>query len=116
MFACLETFFGIGLIVGPSVGGALYQVGGFTLPFVALGGLLICAAIMTHFVLPSKYDERSAENELGKKKGMIDALKIPSIALAAYSILCASITIGYIQATLEPHLRQFNLTPVMMGE
>ena len=28
MFACLETFFGLGLIVGPSVGGALYEAGG----------------------------------------------------------------------------------------
>ena len=37
MFAILETFFGIGMIVGPTVGGALYQVGGFTLPFVSLG-------------------------------------------------------------------------------
>lgn len=26
MFASLETFFGLGLIVGPTVGGALYQV------------------------------------------------------------------------------------------
>ena len=25
-FASLETFFGLGLIVGPTVGGALYQV------------------------------------------------------------------------------------------
>ena len=41
MFACLETFFGIGLIVGPTVGGALYSVGGYTLPFAALGTLLI---------------------------------------------------------------------------
>lgn len=38
MFAVLETFFGVGLILGPTVGGALYQVGGFTLPFVTLGG------------------------------------------------------------------------------
>jgi hypothetical protein len=26
MFASMETCFGLGLIVGPSVGGALYQV------------------------------------------------------------------------------------------
>ena len=37
MFAILETFFGIGMIVGPTVGGALYEAGGFTLPFVSLG-------------------------------------------------------------------------------
>ena len=37
MFAILETFFGIGMIMGPTVGGALYELGGFTLPFVSLG-------------------------------------------------------------------------------
>jgi MFS family permease len=38
MFAILETFFGIGMIMGPTIGGALYELGGFTLPFVSLGG------------------------------------------------------------------------------
>ena len=37
MFAVLETFFGIGMIMGPTIGGALYELGGFTLPFVTLG-------------------------------------------------------------------------------
>ncbi len=119
MFATLETFFGIGLIVGPTVGGALYQAGGYSLPFAALGGLLMSVALMTYFVLPAKYDEDEANEDdsaQSEKKGMLDLLKIPSISLAAYSILNASITIGYIQATLEPHLRQFNLTPVTMGK
>lgn len=38
MFAILETFFGIGMILGPTIGGALYEAGGFTLPFTVLGG------------------------------------------------------------------------------
>ena len=37
MFAILETFFGIGMILGPTIGGALYELGGFTLPFAVLG-------------------------------------------------------------------------------
>lgn len=115
MFACLETFFGIGLIVGPSVGGALYQAGGYTLPFAVLGGLLICAAIMTHFVLPARFDEEQ-DGEDHNNTGMLDLLKVPRILFSAYSILCASVTIGYIQATLEPHLRQFGLSPVSIGE
>jgi len=42
-------------------------------------------------------------------------LCVPSIALAAYSVVCAASSFGFLQATLEPHLRQFNLTPVLMG-
>lgn len=32
-FASLETFFGLGLIVGPTVGGALYQVNALRVSF-----------------------------------------------------------------------------------
>ena len=102
------------MIVGPTVGGALYQVGGYILPFVVLGSVLIGAAVMTHFVLPSKYDERT-EADREETRGLCDLLRVPAIALSAYGILCASITIGFIQTTLAPHLKEFNLKPVTTG-
>ncbi|CAG7719837.1 unnamed protein product, partial [Allacma fusca] len=36
----METASGMGLIVGPAVGGGLYELGGFVLPFVVTGILL----------------------------------------------------------------------------
>lgn len=51
--ACLETFFGLGLIVGPTLGGFLFQIGGFMLPFTVLGVLLISAALLTYILLPT---------------------------------------------------------------
>ena len=53
--ACLETFFGLGLIVGPTLGGLLFQIGGYILPFAVLGGVLILASCLTHFLLPDCY-------------------------------------------------------------
>ena len=120
MFATLEAFFGVGLIFGPSIGGVLYQVGGYTLPFAVLGSILIGVACITFFVLPDTYNEKadstSEDSDASQKKGLVDALKVPTIAIAAYSIICAAISIGFIQATLEPHLRQFGLSPIMMGK
>lgn len=55
-FASLETFFGLGLIVGPMVGGLLYSVGGYYLPFVSLGLCLFLTAVVTMCVLP-KHNE-----------------------------------------------------------
>ncbi|PSN37320.1 MFS-type transporter SLC18B1 [Blattella germanica] len=87
-FASLETFFGLGLIVGPTVGGALYQAGD-------LSQCLNICLILT--------------------ASLIQVLKIPGVMLAAASIIVTSMSIGFLQATLEPHLRQFELSPVVLG-
>lgn len=46
---------------------------------------------------------------------MFNVLKIPGVLLAASSIIVTSMSIGFLQATLEPHLRQFMLQPVILG-
>ena len=90
----------------------------FSPSLYSLGTLLVSAACFTLFVLPSDYDENLAPEEAdgGPQLGMLDALKVPSIALAAYSILCASSSIGFLLTSLEPHMRQFDLTPLVMGK
>ncbi|KAJ8910903.1 hypothetical protein NQ315_003956 [Exocentrus adspersus] len=110
-FASLETFFGFGLIVGPTVGGALYQVGNYTLPFAVMGSALFMAAILTALVFPKHED--GTDKEAGPS--VLKVLKIPGVLLAAFSIVVTSMSIGFLQATLEPHLRQFYLTPVVLG-
>ena len=41
-----------GEIVGPVVGGALYEIGGFTLPFAVMGSILALSSVFIYFVLP----------------------------------------------------------------
>ena len=86
--------------------------------FCSLGTLLVFAACFTLFVIPSDYDENLAPEEAdgGPRLGMLDALKVPFIALAAYSILSASCSTGFLLTLLEPPMRQFNLTPLAMGK
>lgn len=112
MFAILETFFGLGMIMGPTVGGALYEAGGFTLPFVTLGSILVGATIFTTIILPNSQDQSGASTE---KPSMLRALKVPSIVMACYSVACSACSLGFIQATLEPHLRSFDLSALQIG-
>ncbi|KAG0716838.1 MFS-type transporter SLC18B1 [Chionoecetes opilio] len=113
-FATMETFFGVGLIVGPTVGGALYELGGYTLPFAAMGGVLLAAAVVTACFLPSEGAEASTESQTSRGQ-FFAAIRLPSIFLSCIAIISASISIGFLQATLEPHLRPLGLTPVQMG-
>ncbi|CAB3221001.1 unnamed protein product [Arctia plantaginis] len=112
MFASLETFFGLGLIVGPTLGGALYAAGGYTLPFAVLGSALFCAAVMSCIVLP-KYNDDEDVKPSGPT--LLSLMKVPGVVLSAISIMSTSASIGFLQATLEPHLRQFEFSPIILG-
>ena len=61
----METFFGLGLIVGPMVGGALYTIGGYFLPFVVLGFSLFLTDLITLCVLP-KHPKENDNRERGR--------------------------------------------------
>jgi len=111
----METLYGVGLICGPMVGGFLYEIGGFSLPFIVVGGLLFSSAIVTHFILPKTRKVKGiSEGPAGTDGNRVTSsgfnifkvLRIPSIALAAFSIFTASASLGYLNATLEPHIRQ----------
>ncbi|XP_063708219.1 MFS-type transporter SLC18B1-like isoform X2 [Culicoides brevitarsis] len=111
-FASLETCFGLGLIVGPMLGGALYSVGGYFLPFVVLGLSLFITALLTLCILPH---HKFSEEEQERTASLFYVLKIPGVLICALAIAATSASIGFISATLEPHLRQFELGPVLLG-
>ncbi|KAK8750477.1 hypothetical protein OTU49_014848 [Cherax quadricarinatus] len=112
-FASLETCFGLGMIVGPTLGGALFELGGYTLPFVTLGSMLLVAASLTYCILPSYGSD--SKGEAPSEGNIISLMKVPAIALAAYAIIASSISIGFLQATLEPHLRPLEMSPFQLG-
>lgn len=52
--------------VGPMVGGVLYSVGGYFLPFVTLGLLLFSTACITLCILPKHNDTVQQDHPSGK--------------------------------------------------
>lgn len=94
------------------VGGALYQIDGYYLPFVVLGSSLFTCAIVTLLVLPYHPQQ---PNDCEQKSSMVEVLKIPGVLVCTFGICATSASIGFISATLEPHLRQFDLSAVRLG-
>ncbi|XP_076361387.1 MFS-type transporter SLC18B1-like isoform X2 [Tachypleus tridentatus] len=99
--ASSEMFYGFGVTIGPAVGGALYEVGGYMLPFFLIGGIHLCLSAIMFFLLP--------ETEYATQDNKGEVLKIilnPSFIVAMINILTGFIIVGFNEATLEPHIRQ----------
>ena len=112
MTAWTNTFFGIGMIVGPSAGGVLYDAGGFTLPFLFVGSWILICSILACFIFPKDAEQKKQD---GKPIEVAVFLKIPWFWLGSAMVAVSLVASGYLQATLEPHLRVFDLTPSYLG-
>lgn len=111
-FATLEVFYGLGYIVGPTVGGFLFSVGGFTLPFFVIGFATLLIAVVVSVFIPSvqaTHDENDDQTKISK------ILKVPAVLLDSVSICAASSSMGFYTAVLEPHLREFNISSIAVG-
>uniref|UniRef100_A0A914X2N0 Major facilitator superfamily (MFS) profile domain-containing protein n=2 Tax=Plectus sambesii TaxID=2011161 RepID=A0A914X2N0_9BILA len=106
----LETFGGLGFTAGPAVGGLLFELGGYQLPFIVLGALLGVAAVLSYFLLESPIDQ-----EMKNTQGMMSLLRIPLILLLVLAVVVCAMSLAFIDPTLADHLDSFNLSPVLVG-
>ena len=90
MFALLETFFGVGMICGPTVGGALYELGGFTLPFATLGSKLL------QLTGSSPHEAFRLDDKSPFLFYVNDSMASPLITVTAGVLVCAAILTSFI--------------------
>lgn len=110
VFGTLETFSGIGLMIGPPIGGALYELGGFGLPFWVMGSLLMVSAFLTWLLLPSRPDVHRPD-----RGSMIRLLGSPLVVVTMVTIVSGSFSLGFLDPTLADHLDQFHLRTSIVG-
>jgi MFS family permease len=118
----METMNGVGTTFGPFIGGILFDCGGFPLPFIVSGGLLVFCALSAAIVLdPSEElrQTREEEEELDRggnirgdekeKKGNLFC-SFPVVLGLLITILTGAASQWY-QPSLEPDVRkEFNMT------
>lgn len=106
----METFTGLGFMLGPPLGGVLYSVGGFKLPFIVMGSLLLSIVPVVLIILPRD------EDVIRTKKGsLLQVGKIPGIAMIGFCILVSGIVLGYLDPTFAPYMKKFGLGPSKVG-
>ena len=57
MNGILQSFTGLGMLIGPIMGSVLFKIGGFQLPFYSVGVLLLLLAIVNYSIIPSNLEE-----------------------------------------------------------
>lgn len=106
----LEACFASGSTIGPTFGGLMHQWGGFSLPFIFLGTLLLIGSIIGYFTIPRVVITHKIE--LRKLlKFMIDFETFVDLLVIASGFTMA----GFVSASLEFHLQQFNIRPGLEG-
>jgi len=113
ILSLLETSFGLGLICGPTLGGWLYEIGDYTLPFFALGSFLVFGAFLNFVVCYGR--DAVIHDAKERQAGYLQILLTPGIILDSLCVVTSLTFIGYNAATLEHHLRQFDLSVMTVG-
>ncbi|KAL9988692.1 hypothetical protein ACROYT_G003166 [Oculina patagonica] len=114
----IETFVGVGFSLGPVLGGVLYTVGGFQLPFVVIGCSMI-AVIPVLFCVLSRdggVHSRKTPDQERFSFPIAKALKIPSVLMIVVCFTTVGASIGYPKPILGPYLEHMmNLNAAQIG-
>ncbi|XP_070535327.1 MFS-type transporter SLC18B1-like [Ptychodera flava] len=105
----LQISRGLAFMMGPPLGGYLYQVGGYSLPFLILGTCSVVTVAVNYFILPSQRGEKP------KSGSMLQLLSSPSAIVTSFCVLTGSMAMGFLEPTLAKHLQQFHLDTTQVG-
>ncbi|NWI85977.1 S18B1 protein, partial [Pitta sordida] len=105
----LEIFTGLGLVLGPPLGGVLYQSFGYEVPFITLGCIVLVFVPLNMCLLP-KYDS------LPSKESFWKLILIPKVLVLCLTILSISSCLGFLDPTMSLFiLKKFKLPTGYVG-
>ena len=101
-----ESFFGVGSMFGPTIGGYLFEKGGFSLPFWASGGFSLLLSVFCFFLMRNVEEafEETADDE--KDVTWREILTAPGVGVSLSAMVCAGTAWQWYSPSLEPFLVQ----------
>ena len=96
-------------MIGPSIGGWLYELGGMRLPFAAVAAMAFVASATFVWldIPPPPVDHEPVPVSL--------VVRVPAIALCAAAVLALSSTVSMLEPVLSLHLRSLAINPARIG-
>jgi multidrug resistance protein len=97
------------VMIGPTIGGWLYEVGGARLPFLAVASMaLVAAAAFALVALP----QWRAAREIVPVRAVV---RTPAIAVCAIAVVAAAATLSMLEPVLALHLNSLGIGPARIG-
>jgi multidrug resistance protein len=97
------------IMIGPTLGGWLYEIGGMRTPFVTVA---ILAAIVTLLFLWYEVPEQHAAGDI-VPIGLV--VRVPAIAACTIAVIAISSTISMLEPVLSLHLNTLGINPARIG-
>lgn len=112
VFGIIETCVGVGMSIGPAIGGALYSVGGFGLPFYILGSCVLLTFPVCWYVMRGI----QVQAVVTRKESYLTLLRVPQVIVVSVILVIGSQSQGFVEPTLEPHMRkEFGVNTSIVG-
>ncbi|XP_073075726.1 MFS-type transporter SLC18B1 [Manis javanica] len=111
IFGSLEIFSGLKLVLGPPLGGFLYQSCGYEVPFISLGCIVLLMVPLNIRILP----ENGQESDPGEHS-FWKLITLPKVTLMAFAVSSVSSCFGFLDIILSLFvLEKFNLLAGYVG-
>ncbi|NXJ77746.1 S18B1 protein, partial [Trogon melanurus] len=105
----LEIFTGLGLVLGPPLGGFLYQSFGYEIPFITLGCIVLVLVPLNMYMLPN-YDSIPGKDSFWK------LILLPKVFLLCFIIFSLSACLGFLDPTMSLFvIKKFKLPTGYVG-
>ncbi|NWR72019.1 S18B1 protein, partial [Centropus unirufus] len=105
----LEIFAGLGLVLGPPLGGFLYQSFGYEVPFITLGCIVLVLVPVNMCILPT-YDSTPSKDSFWK------LILLPKVLVLCLIIFSLSTCLGFLDPTMSLFiLKKFKLPAGYVG-
>ncbi|XP_016152872.1 PREDICTED: MFS-type transporter SLC18B1 isoform X1 [Ficedula albicollis] len=105
----LEIFSGLGLVLGPPLGGFLYQSFGYEIPFITLGCVVLALVPVNMCILP-KYDSTP------RKESFWKLILLPKVLILCLTVFSLSACLGFLDPTMSLFiLKKFKLPAGYVG-
>jgi len=111
--AFMELITGLGLMLGPLLGGALYLLGGYQCPFYTLSGIFIVASPFILKKLPSDklINEEKKMNPLHLSKFFLNR----KVVMCFLLMMLPNCGISFLEPTLANHLTEFTSSDFLIS-